>query len=337
MNEHSPRLGHHYSNDPRVPIKLAPGSLQQHDQSSFERMQESYFELLHDRLIEEVTEGISLDTTICRIDTLDRFIVSVTNKELFLSSPSRWEDPWENFVLRADAYLQDGTKIDISAIRDSFFAQCWTSAPECEGLWTTRYYSPNNLRKETRNNGVIELIPRRLVKIKTTVRALMREVYKLQDPCGHERFRIGAVCYRSKDCIESMHQAAFKDPSIEKQTEEIIQSLLTKRIGFEYEKEIRLVYHEPWINRDPSDPIRSFINLEDIDFHNFLQGIEIDPWCSDDDFNAIKEVLESDCGLHSIEQSSLRKESSFPTVIFGQDCIVYGPNHAILSPARGLE
>lgn len=325
------RSGHHYRNDPRKAVQIEPGLLLKDSWDDLSKMQESYLELLHDRLIEDVTRGISLDTPIYRIDTLEHFRESLQKSELYLSSPCKWDDPWESFILRAKACLPDRTPVDMSAMRDSFYAQCWSRVAECEGIWKARYYHPSNIQNQSSDSSGIHFVGKRLVKIKTTVRRLMREVYKVDDVTGHKKICIGTVQYKRPNEIKEMHDRSFKDPSVSTQEEEILDSLLTKRLGYEYEQEVRLIYHEPFWDKVNSRTYRDHIVVSNIDPRFFVEEIEIDPWCSYDECAHVKTELDALMGdvVSRVKKSSLLSDYDEPTIMFGNDCFILASGHII--------
>ena len=325
------RHNHNYRNDPREAISIPGGVLAKDVEETLNKIQQSYRELLHDRLIEDVTDGISLDTPIYRIDSLAHFKEALHTNKLYLANPCNWDDPWESFILRERAWLQDGSQVDISAMKDSFFAQCWSRIPECEGLWKSRYYAPSNALSTSKNDKIhLHCVSRgRLVKIKTTVRLLMREVYKFDDIDRDAEFRIGAVRYKNVHDIKLMHENSFKDPSSTSQTRDIIDSLLTKRVGYEYEGEVRLICFNDFVKKSNSRKVRDHIMLPNINFRRFASEIEIDPWCSYEEFIRIKAELENKYKIFCVEQSSLMRGTLTPTILFGKDCLVVTPTRII--------
>ena len=325
------RHNHKYCKDPRAAVSIPNGVLARDIEETLNKIQQSYLELLHDRLIEDITDGISLDTPIYRIDSLDHFKDALRTNKLYLANPCIWDDPWESFILRERAWLQDGSQVDISAMKNSFFAQCWSRNPECEGIWKSRYYAPSNVLSTNKSDKLHTNRESRgrLVKIKSTVRLLMREVYKIDDMDGHAGFRIGAVRYKNVHDINLMHENSFKDPSITSQTKDIIASLLTKRIGYEYEGEVRLICFDNFAKKSNSGKVRDHIILPNINFRRFASEIEIDPWCSYEEFNRIKAELEKKYKIFCVEQSSLLRGTLTPTILFGKDCLVVTPTRII--------
>ncbi len=325
------RHNHKYRNDPREVVRIPTGVLPVDVEDALNKIQQSYLELLHDRLIEDVADGISLDAPIYRIDTLEHFKNALLTNKLYLANPCNWDDPWESFILRERAWLQDGSQVDISAMKDSFFAQCWSRIPECEGIWKSLYYAPSNVMS-TSASGKSHTHSEsrgRLVKIKSTVRLLMREVYKIDDIDRYAGLRIGAVRYKNVHDINLMHENSFKDPSITSQTRDIIASLFTKRVGYEYESEVRLICFDDFSKKSNNVEVRDHIELPNIDFRRFASEIEIDPWCSYEEFNRIKEELENKYKIFCIEQSFLLRGALTPTLLFGKDCLVVTPTRIV--------
>ena len=91
------RHNHKYRNDPREVVRIPTGVLPVDVEEALNKIQQSYLELLHDRLIEDVADGISLDAPIYRIDTLEHFKDALLTNKLYLANPCNWDDPWESF------------------------------------------------------------------------------------------------------------------------------------------------------------------------------------------------------------------------------------------------
>lgn len=314
-----------YHKEPRRYIELESSAISERDREDLKKIQIAYRELLHDRLIEDITRNVALDLPIYRIDTLDHVKKDAKNKTLYLPNPCSWTDPWENFILRNDAFLHDGRPVNLSSLRDAFFAQCWSISPDCEGMWSTRHVAQENMCKIQKNGN--EGASPRLVKITSTVRKLMREVYKFEDEEGHENFCIGAVQYKHKAEIEKIHALSFKDPDPGKIKDEIFASLLLKRTSFSYEKEVRLIcYAQPGGERSDGGLL-----LHGVDIHNYLESLEIDPWCSVEEFARLKEQLK-EYGFYCVERSSLLDPSDANTILLGEDCTIETPMGPILPP-----
>jgi len=61
---------------------------------------------------------------IYRIIPTFRLIELLKMKENVLSKPKKWDDPFENFILRSHL-IREGTRVSIG-LRDCFYGQCWT-------------------------------------------------------------------------------------------------------------------------------------------------------------------------------------------------------------------
>ena len=70
-----------------------------------------------------------LESSLYRILSFDRLVEIFQNRELFLSHPSNWEDPYETVLDHKHS--------------SSFFAQCWCKHGVSDAMW--RIYSPNQL------------------------------------------------------------------------------------------------------------------------------------------------------------------------------------------------
>ena len=76
---------------------------------------------------------------IYRIEPFDRLIEILRSKRLTLVSPSKWEDPFENFILSAK--IKVGQHKLAFADHDRFYGSCWTWKGYSDALW--RIYSPD--------------------------------------------------------------------------------------------------------------------------------------------------------------------------------------------------
>ena len=93
-----------------------------------------------------------------RVMSLRRFYELFSNQENVLVRPSKWEDPFENFILNAQVRLSDGT-IAKFGFRNDFYGQCWTKLTSSDALW--RIYSPEKTG----------------IRVRTTVENLFASLY----------------------------------------------------------------------------------------------------------------------------------------------------------------
>ena len=119
----------------------------------------------------------NLDQTIYRIFKLCRFKQLMCTNELVLVNPTKLDDPFENFFLRATAVDQDGTRYSLEELQNAWYLQCWTFKKESDALW--RIYSPAK-------DGV---------RVSTTIRKLFSYIWDEKDPFSRLRYFIGKVCY----------------------------------------------------------------------------------------------------------------------------------------------
>lgn len=130
----------------------------------------------------------------------------LANEANVLVKPSKWEDPFENFILRAD----------------KIYGQCWTLQTASDAMW--RIYSPNA----------------DAVRIRSTVRRLLESLTQARgSSAGTETF-IGKARYLSSQKLmayaKTIQHKAHPNPGI------LASTLLVKRPAFKHEREIRLVF-----------------------------------------------------------------------------------------------
>ena len=138
--------------------------------------------------------NLDLKESLFRIFNYEYFLKDLENNTLTLVSPDLWDDPFENFLLKSKGKLDDGSEVDFSVIRDSFYSQCWSLKEECDGLW--RNYRCNNEDKD-----------RIAIKAKTTSGKLFENVYDINDKRHYLSYFIGKVDYVSDEEIAGY----FKD------------------------------------------------------------------------------------------------------------------------------
>lgn len=119
-----------------------------------------------------------------------------------LVRPSKWEDPFENFILRAD----------------SVYGQCWTLQRSSDAMW--RIYSPK-----------VDA-----VRIRSTARRLLESLNQIRGSSGHREAFIGRVRYLNNQRLMSYAK------KIQRQGPAVLAStILVKCPAFKHEREVRLV------------------------------------------------------------------------------------------------
>lgn len=278
-----------YTIDPSIISKLPDA-----EQRLIRYIQGWYKALLRMKKLEAVCEGVDLFAPIYRTMSWDRFMTMLQTKQLTLRHPTDWDDPWENFLLRSDAYLKDGTPCSLKSIADTYYAQCWSFNAESEALW--RRYAD---------------ITRRAVKIRTTAGKLMAEIYPFNSELAPLQFFFRKVQYVSAETLEEFKQS-MGDCHISNWSNQFLESLCLKRKAFSYEDEVRLIYQEtesssppkptPEVKTIPADPTR------------FIEEVVVDPWCSEQERMNLETAIS---GLYSgsLQRSQLLDGSDTVVVI----------------------
>lgn len=195
-----------------------------------------------------------LDRYVYRVMPVRRFYELFRDKKNILLRRSKWEDPFENFILNAPARLPDGTVVTFEFNND-FYGQRWTTLTSSDALW--RIYSPD---KES-------------VRVRTTVRKLLAG---LQNPLGEwarEQAFIGKVLYLGDTKIIEFGNKVLRNGL---NSRELAETLLVKRVAFRHEREVRLLYFE-------KEKIQKDIYGYDIDPHLVIDQVMIDPRLSRSD------------------------------------------------------
>lgn len=193
-----------------------------------------------------------LDQPIYRIIPVKYLYPIFENKQNLLVSPKKWNDPFENFILRSKFRTPAGDIVSIG-FRDSYFGQCWSTRSQSEALW--RLYSDN------KNSVRIRSTPRKLF------RGLATHLGKWARTCAF----IGKVQYFSKKRLLAQSREQFAIPSTPT-PKDFAQTFLFKRRAFSHEQEIRLLF-APKDDNFPKDGVFAYpVTPTDI-----VDDIRIDP------------------------------------------------------------
>ena len=210
---------------------------------------------------DNILNGLDLDTKIYRIFTLARFKELVKSDELVLVNPEMWDDPFENFFLKANATDSEGNIVDFSNLRKMWYGQCWTKNKDTDAMW--RIYSPDK-------NGV---------RVSTTARKLFDAIYDEDDKFAPLKYFIGEVYYATKaELNDFMDKNSFWDIARGGQNNNFAKLLCIKREAFMHEKEIRILVNENDERIKPNGLYKIGINknilIEDICLDPRLTEIE---------------------------------------------------------------
>ncbi|WP_157981823.1 DUF2971 domain-containing protein [Aliidiomarina soli] len=207
------------------------------------------------------------DQYIYRIISIERLIELFSNKKNLLVSPRKWEDPFENFILKSKARLSDGKIVDFG-FRDNFYGQCWTRHKASDAMW--RIYSPES-------SGV---------RIRTTIPKLANSLAVGLHPWQNVQCFIGKVKYLNNKKMMDFANTVFKG-KINPEAYELAKTLLIKRPAFKHENEVRLLYFEKESGKSGS------IYEYDIDPHSLIDQIMIDPRLDCSEFRKVKADIQS--------------------------------------------
>lgn len=199
----------------------------------------------------------NLDAPVYRIFPLHRVAELFNNRELVLVAPRMWDDPFENYFLKCTVRLEDGTLASLDRIADSWFGQCWTTNSDTDAMW--RIYSGDN-------HGL---------RIRTSLRKLADAIWDEKDTFCRQKFYIGCVDYLERFKIEeAMKNTTFFELVGGGQSDRLAESLLTKRIEFAHESEVRILARD---TKTDDAAKRNGIYRIPINPHDLVEEVCIDP------------------------------------------------------------
>lgn len=263
-------------------------------------------------LITEPDEHID-SIALYRTVGIERLLQLITEKNLTLLEPGKWEDPYEK------ALQNLATAADPSE-RPGVFGLCWTTKARSDAFW--RIYSPNKLG----------------VRISTTVgrlrAALAETALRKSNP---DTLFLGTVTYLPEtsssrnlfdfgksplglrasdfqrgivtiaDAIEDM--SAHRATPAAMSPRNIAKALFMKRMAFDHEQEVRLLYVD---TTQTSSQVKDSAGLHHlkIDPTKLIRGIQFDPRLADDIYAALRNTIQKMLDTKSIRitRSTLYKD-----------------------------
>lgn len=243
-------------------------------------------------------KGHDLRRSIFRIFSLEYFLDSFISKTNMLVEVKKWDDPFENFIVKLPHQKADGT---VSRIENTgYFGQCWTLNCETDFMW--RVYTSD---KEN-------------VKVKSSIKKLISSIesapeyklYKTKSEKSIEGYKSGERYVLIFDCsvglLKYLPVNEFRRLNNSRKLKDVYfeDPLFIKRMEFTNEKEVRIILHY-W----DSD----LIGIPDLDDHfsykidpNFLfDEIVFDPRIHKKKFQAYKDYLVVNGFKNPIRQSNL--------------------------------
>ncbi len=221
---------------------------------------------------DNILNNLDLDTKIYRIFTFDRFKELISSNELVLVNPEMWDDPFENFFLKANAIDGQGNTVDFSNLREMWYGQCWTKNEDTDAMW--RIYSPDK-------NGV---------RLSTTVRKLFDALYDEDDKLASLKYFIGNVDYGTKEVLNNFtKENSFSSIAIGGQNDGFAKLLCIKREAFEHENEVRILVNE--INKEKNKKLNGLYKIK-IDINVLIDDICLDPRLEETEYNKNKSEIQ---------------------------------------------
>lgn len=213
-----------------------------------------------------------IDVPLHRVFSLKRFRDILETRSMTLTRTPRWEDPFENFLLRATGRMPNGEEVSLRGLHDNYYGQCWTLREESDAMW--RIYSPKEMG----------------VKLKTTARKLFDAVYDHEDRFSDLTYFLGLVQYLP----EAQLVKIMSNPDITRALlfdgtgVNQVRTLLWKREEFSHEEEVRLIFCGDRKRHDLDTDFYPFA----IDPNGLFDEVVIDPRA---DESQVQEITEEIC------------------------------------------
>jgi len=205
---------------------------------------------------------------IYRIMPIHRLLEIFNLGKMTLVKPEMWDDPFENWLLKSYGKTVNGELASFSNLRKSLYGQCWTLYRETDAMW--RIYSQD----------------KQGVKVKTNIDKLFKSLYKSISNSPAVSCFIGKVKYFY---IKDLRTRLAKHPILDTTGRSIAETLLFKRMEFEHEREVRLIY-----NCHDNDKTIEDISQFKINPCELFDEIVFDPRINEYLFEAYKTVLEKE-------------------------------------------
>lgn len=189
---------------------------------------------------------------------LERLLETLHNKQLTFVSPTKWNDPFDNFLFRQNSISDD-------SFINRLYVMCFTHNSHSQAYWKT--YSPNQhcVRLSLRKDILIEL---------------MQSI--------PEKVWLGKMKYEYETTlVEKLQQTKGLDASLQKQSpdEVFLKTFHLKRMPFKYEEESRISILAT--KKNPKGLRKISFNLKKL-----ISQIYLDPRMGDHEVKAWKKYLE---------------------------------------------
>ena len=166
--------------------------------------------------------GIGRNAQIYRVFPRDYFFALFESRRNALVLPQKWEDPFENVILKSAVVTAAG-RAESFTFHENVYGQCWTRETASDAIW--QIYS----RKKD------------AIRVRTTVGRLIDSLCAAHGDGARDACFIGNVEYLRDGELNALGRTIFKrgiTPAA------IAHSVLLKRRAYKHENEVRLVYVE---------------------------------------------------------------------------------------------
>jgi len=206
-----------------------------------------------------------LERPLYRILPFSRLIEMFETEKLTLLSPSIWDDPFENFILKS-TFLINKKKIQFQT-RNQCFGQCWTLKSVSDAMW--RIYSPDKAS----------------VRIKTRVKKLGTSLSSAVAVPDVSAF-MGRVKYLGSKKLNNQ-AGKLAENILATSGKYLAKSLLFKRSAFSHEREVRLLYF------DHEDMVKGNVFSFKINPHDLIETVLVDPRATEQTVDLYKYYLKN--------------------------------------------
>lgn len=234
----------------------------------------------------ERMRGLNPDAYIYKYIPLEYVLSMLKKKKLRIEGVKTWKDPYENFFLKENFFIDEKSQINTDGVSERIYGQCWTRKEESDDMWCIYSKEEGNAEKKA-------------VKIKVKVDSLFSLVYA-EDSCMATT-SIGAVQYVAGEDFEKIRNKLVESISIINFSQTIEDSLYMKRDSFEHEEEIRII-----ISHDTGHQEEEFLEFDIPDISIFEEYV-LDPRLDANEHEAsIKLLIE--CG---VEKEKIRRSDLY--------------------------
>lgn len=267
-----------------------------------------------------MANSLTDSTVLYRIMPLSRFHEMLETGMNVLVHPSVWVDPYEKALADSCFVITDNNDVRRYKFNENhWYAQCWTLKVESDALWNIFAPCRSIQCKKDNKEGHIgkEVLP--YVKIKTTVGLLKQSLKTTRQEEETEcmSFYVLDNVNYVKDCKEDFERSILERIecykfSVPEEQQVCLGLLLTKRIAFEYESEVRLLrYCEPLDSRDSEMEASHRLYKYPINVRELILEVEFDPWtkkiCKGEKKRIAKKI-----GTGKVKKSKLYEQPKAP-------------------------